>query len=124
MNGFYPSVDVKITADTLAQNLCKIIIYESSYILQFISTEFFFRGIFVIFLARWIGYKAILPMAVLYAVWHFGKPMPEVISSYFGGYILGVFTLKTKNLLIPILFHIGIAMLIEGLSFINKLLIL
>jgi membrane protease YdiL (CAAX protease family) len=121
---YYPSVDVKVVWDSMNQNVFKIIIYESSYILQFISTEFFFRGIFVIILAKWMGCRVIMPMAVLYAVWHFGKPVPEIMTSYFGGYILGIISLKTKSILIPILLHIGIAMFIEGFSIINKLFIL
>ena len=120
-SGFYPSFNGLSRHYDMHQTVIRLIAYEITYLLQFISTEFFFRGILVIVLSSMIGTRAILPMAVLYAVWHLGKPLPELISSYFGGYLLGIFAMYARDMKIPILLHIGIAVLIEGLSFLNKL---
>ncbi len=119
MNEFYPSIDDDIAGMGWLNNLIKIILYESSYIMQFISTEFFFRGIFVLILLRKLGPNVLLPMAVLYAVWHFGKPVPEIVSSYFGGYLLGIITMHTRNLWIPVLLHVGFALMIELFSYLT-----
>ena len=73
--------------------------------------------------AKWAGKEAILPMAIFYCTIHFGKPMGECISSYFGGIILGVVTYHTKTILGGFIVHVGIAWLMElGGYFGNELL--
>ncbi len=87
--------------------------YEIAYGWNFVYIEFFFRGLMVIGMARFLGNGAIVSMAVLYCFLHFGKPLPEAVSSIFGGYILGVFALKTKNIWGGVIIHIGIAWMME-----------
>lgn len=91
----------------------KIFYFELAYGLDFISIEMLFRGALVIGMVRVLGREAILPMAALYVFIHFGKPLGETISSFFGGYILGVHSYYKKNITGGIIIHVGIAYLME-----------
>lgn len=94
-----------------------IAIYEVAYLCDFLNTELFFRGFLVIGLSRMIGKNAVLPMAATYAVLHFGKPVGETISSVFGGYILGIIALYSRNIWGGVFIHGGIALLMEIFAF-------
>lgn len=96
------------------------LIYESAYIFDFLNTELFFRGFLVIGLSKLLGKNVVLPMAATYAVLHFGKPMGETISSVFGGYILGVIALYSRNIWGGVFIHGGIAFLMEVFSFLRQ----
>jgi hypothetical protein len=89
------------------------LLYEISYGLDFVSIELFFRGLLVLGLARWAGSKAILPMAAFYCTVHFGKPLGECISSFFGGLILGVLAFRTRSILGGLMVHLGLAWMME-----------
>ena len=89
------------------------LIYEFFYGLDFISVELMFRGALVIGMASVLGKDAVLPMAVTYVFIHFGKPAGETVSSFFGGYILGVIALRRQNIFGGIVIHIGMAYLME-----------
>ncbi len=89
------------------------LLYELSYGLDFLSIELFFRGMLVIGLARWAGPKAILPMAAFYCTVHFGKPLGECISSFFGGMVLGVLAFRTRSILGGLMVHLGLAWMME-----------
>jgi CAAX prenyl protease-like protein len=89
------------------------LIYEISYGLDFVSIELFFRGFLVIGFIRFAGINTILPMAAFYCTIHFGKPLAECISSYFGGIILGVLAYRTKSILGGLMVHLGLAWMME-----------
>ncbi|WEK34005.1 MAG: CPBP family intramembrane metalloprotease [Candidatus Pseudobacter hemicellulosilyticus] len=89
------------------------ILYEISYGIDFLTIETFFRGFLVLAFARYAGRSVILPMAAFYCAIHFGKPLFECISSYFGGMILGVVVYHTKNIWGGLIVHLGIAWLME-----------
>jgi hypothetical protein len=89
------------------------LIFETTYGIDFISVELLFRGALVIGLASVLGVETILPMAVTYVFIHFGKPAGETISSFFGGYILGVIALYRKNISAGIIIHVGLAYMME-----------
>ncbi|MBI3883628.1 MAG: CPBP family intramembrane metalloprotease [Sphingobacteriales bacterium] len=95
-------------------------LFELCYGLNFIMVEFLFRGFMVIALAETIGINAILPMATVYCVFHFGKPWGETISSFFGGTILGVVTYNSRSIYGGIMVHLGIAFMMELLAFLQK----
>ncbi|MBL7844603.1 MAG: CPBP family intramembrane metalloprotease [Cyclobacteriaceae bacterium] len=94
--------------------------YELAYAINFVSIEFFYRGFLILGLTAFLGRSSILPMACLYCSLHFGKPMPEAISSIFGGYILGVIAFETKSIWGGILVHVGIAWLMEVIAFMQS----
>lgn len=89
------------------------LLYELSYGSDFFSIELFFRGFLVLAFARFAGKEAILPMAIFYCTIHFGKPMGECISSYFGGLILGIVSYHTRTIVGGFMVHVGIAWLME-----------
>jgi hypothetical protein len=89
------------------------LLYELSYGLDFLSIELFFRGFLVIGLARWAGPKTILPMAAFYCTVHFGKPLGECVSSFFGGLALGVLAWRTRSILGGLMVHLGLAWMME-----------
>ena len=89
------------------------LLYELSYGLDFLGIELFFRGLLVIGLLRFVGQDAILPMAAFYCTIHFGKPLGECISSFFGGLILGVLAANTRTIVGGLIVHLGLAWLME-----------
>jgi hypothetical protein len=90
-----------------------MVVYEFFYLFDFINVELLFRGFLVVGMARLLGKDAILPMVSLYVIIHFGKPMGETISSFFGGYILGVLAFRLKNIWGGCILHVSLALMME-----------
>lgn len=103
--------------DPPASNL---LFYELIYGLDFVSIEYFFRGFLVIAFIRFVGPGAILPMATFYVFIHFGKPMFETISSFFGGSLLGILAFYSRSIWGGIVVHMGIAWLMELGAYLGK----
>jgi membrane protease YdiL (CAAX protease family) len=59
-------------------------------------------------------------MCVYYITIHFGKPLGETISSFFGGLLLGVIAYRTKSIYGGIIVHLGIAYLMELFAFLGR----
>ncbi len=93
-------------------------IYELCYGFDFISIEFFFRGFLILSLAKICGPHCIIPVACFYCTIHFGKPMGEAISSFWGGLLLGIISFNTRSIWGGLIVHLGIAWLMEAGSFI------
>ena len=89
------------------------LLHELSYGSDFISVELFFRGFLIMAFIKVAGKDAILPMACFYCTIHFGKPLGECISSYFGGLILGIIVYNTRSIIGGLMVHLGIAWLME-----------
>jgi hypothetical protein len=98
-----------------------VAIYEFAYGFDFVTVEYFFRGFLVIGMMSVLGRGAVLSMAVVYCMLHFGKPAGEAISSIFGGYILGVVAYETRSVWGGVIVHIGLAWLMEIVAFLQKL---
>jgi len=90
------------------------LLFELSYGSDFISIELFFRGFLILGFIKWAGKDAILPMACFYCTIHFGKPLGECISSYFGGILLGIVVYHTRSIFGGLMVHLGIAWLMEA----------
>jgi membrane protease YdiL (CAAX protease family) len=97
------------------------LLFELSYGSDFITIELFFRGFLILAFIKWAGKDAILPMACFYCTIHFGKPLAECISSYFGGIILGIVVYNTRSILGGLLVHLGIAWMMEAGGHIGNL---
>lgn len=97
-----------------------VAIYETAYGLDFITVEYLFRGFMVLALAKFLGRSAVITMAVVYCVLHFGKPAGEAMSSIFGGYLLGVVAYETKSVWGGIIVHMGIAWMMEIVAFVRS----
>jgi hypothetical protein len=89
------------------------LLYELSYGSDFVYTELFFRGFLVLAIIKIAGKDAILPMAGFYCAIHFGKPLAECISSYFGGTFLGIIVYNTRSIIGPLILHLALAWLME-----------
>ncbi len=89
------------------------LLFELSYGSDFVTIELFFRGFLVLAFIKWAGREAILPMACFYCTIHFGKPLAECISSYFGGIILGIVAYHTRSILGGLMVHLGVAWMME-----------
>lgn len=89
------------------------LLYELSYGSDFFTIELFFRGFLILAFAKWFGKDVILPMACFYCTIHFGKPLGECISSFFGGMILGIVIYHTRTIFGGLMVHLGIAWMME-----------
>ena len=96
------------------------LLFEISYGIDFITIELFFRGFLVLAFVRYAGQEAILPMAVFYCSIHFGKPLAECISSFFGGMILGIVVYRTRTIIGGLIVHLGIAWMMEAGGYIGN----
>ncbi len=92
----------------------KVVFFETAYALDFVSIEFLFRGALVVGLIKVLGKEAVLPMVAVYVFIHFGKPAGETVSSFFGGFILGIHAYYKKNIFGGIIIHVGIAFFMEA----------
>jgi len=89
-------------------------VYELVYGVDFAFVELFFRGFLVIGMARWLGSGAVMPMVAMYAVAHVGKPLPEVLGSIVGGYVLGMMAVQSRSIAGGIVLHLGMAWSMEA----------
>jgi len=114
----YPKARFIATLDLPSKKL-HYIIYELCYGFDFVSIEFFFRGFLILSLLRICGPHCIIPVACFYCTIHFGKPMGEAISSFWGGLLLGIISYNTQSIWGGLIVHLGIAWLMEAGSWIG-----
>jgi uncharacterized membrane protein YhaH (DUF805 family) len=98
------------------------LLFELSYGSDFFSVEIFFRGFLIIGFIKWVGKDAILPMACFYCTIHFGKPLGECISSYFGGLLLGIVAYNARSIYGGLMVHLGIAWMMEIGGYVGNIL--
>ena len=101
-----------------SDDISRFLLFELAYGLDFLSIEFFFRGFLIIAFIRYAGMRAIIPAACFYCCIHLGKPMPEAVSSFFGGLLLGIISYHTRSIWGGLLIHVGIAWLMEITAYI------
>jgi hypothetical protein len=85
------------------------VLWEFLYAAQFVSLEFFFRGVIVHGLRDAMGYAAILVPIMPYCMIHFGKPLPEALASIIAGLVLGTLSLKTRSIWGGAVLHVSAA---------------
>ena len=105
----------------LPQKKLNYLIYELCYGFDFVSIEFFFRGFLILSLVKICGPHCIVPVACFYCTIHFGKPMGEAISSFWGGLLLGIVSYNTQSIWGGLIVHLGIAWLMEAGSWLGWL---
>lgn len=109
----YPKLKTITAYNNAALTVWHKLLFELSYGSDFITIELFFRGFLILAFIKWAGKDAILPMACFYCTIHFGKPLAECISSYFGGMLLGIVVYNTRSIYGGLMVHLGIAWLME-----------
>jgi hypothetical protein len=97
-----------------------LLTFEITYLSSFLFVEFFFRGFLIVGLDKYLRADVVLPMAATYAVFHFGKPLGETISSIFGGYLLGIFALKGRNIWGGVFIHMGVAFFMDLFAYLQR----
>ena len=112
----YPRVQELSRYAGSAISWAEVLFFEVCYLVDFLSIEFFFRGLLVAVLSRTLGTKVLLPVAFFYFSIHLGKPMPEAIGSFFGALVLGSVALQTQSVWGGWIVHAGIALLMELMS--------
>lgn len=90
-------------------SLVEMLVWWVLYGSTFVALEFFFRGFLVTAGFQFIGWWAIPAMAAPYCLLHLDKPLPEMITSLFGGLLLGVVALRTRSILAGVLSHVTLA---------------
>jgi hypothetical protein len=114
----YPKASkVNFITEHISQPWITALFFEISYAFDFLIAEVFFRGFLVLAFLRFAGPAAILPMASFYCAIHFGKPMAECISSFFGAIMLGIISYRTGSVLGGLLLHLGIGLMMELTGF-------
>ena len=116
--GFFTNVSLKLNSLISCQpkgwlDKWRYLVFELCYGVDFIGIEVFFRGLLILGLKRICGLRCIIPAACFYCVIHFGKPMGEAVSSFFGGTLLGIVAYNTESILGGLLVHLGIAWMME-----------
>jgi membrane protease YdiL (CAAX protease family) len=118
----YPVFDMsKVEGIPLHEYWLPVFTFEVVYLFDFINIELLFRGIMIYTLYQYMGIECVLAVSTLYCTFHFGKPMAETISSFIGGTILGVFSLRTQSLYGGIMIHAGIALMMDTSSLFQKI---
>jgi len=84
------------------------------YSASFVALEFFYRGFMVTVGFGLVGWWAIPAMAAPYCLLHLDKPLPEMVTSLFGGLLLGVVALRTRSILAGVLAHVTLAVGTDG----------
>lgn len=97
------------------------LLYEISYGIDFVTIELFFRGFLIFGFVRYAGVAVLLPMATFYCSIHFGKPLFECISSFFGGLLLGMIAHKTQSIVGGLAVHLGVAWMMEAGGYLGNL---
>lgn len=98
-----------------------MLLYESVYGANFLNVELFFRGFLVIGFARVLGGHAVLAMVGSYVFLHFGKPLPEAISSAFGGYLIGILAFYSNRIWGGVVLHVALAWSMEFFAWLQRL---
>ncbi len=102
------------------RSLSELIIWESFYIAQFFSLEYFFRGFMIQPLRREMGSSVIFAMMIPYVMIHIGKPMIECFAAIIAGVVLGTLALRTRSIWSGILIHVSVALSMDLLSIWQK----
>jgi membrane protease YdiL (CAAX protease family) len=102
------------------RSLGEFIIWESFYVAQFFSLEFFFRGFMIQPLRREMGSSVIFAMMIPYVMIHIGKPMIECFAAIIAGIVLGTLALRTRSIWSGFLIHVSVALSMDLLSIWQK----
>lgn len=94
--------------------------WELLYVFQFFALEFFFRGFMVQGLKPQFGIYSVFVMMIPYCMIHFGKPLPECVSSIFAGVFLGLMSYKTGSVWLGAMLHVVVAVSMDFLSLWHK----
>lgn len=87
-----------------------LLTWWAMYAATFVALEFFYRGFMVSAGFRILQWWAVPAMAAPYCLLHLDKPVPEMVTSLFGGLVLGVVAVRTRSILAGVLAHVTLAL--------------
>lgn len=91
-------------------------VWEAAYALQFVAREFFFRGLLVLGVGRYLGRYSVWVAVVPYTMLHSHKPPLEAFAAIVAGIILGEAARRTGSILGGVLVHVSVALGMDGLA--------
>ncbi|MFN7015999.1 MAG: type II CAAX prenyl endopeptidase Rce1 family protein [Fimbriimonadales bacterium] len=89
--------------------------FQLAYGYYLFCWEFFFRGFLTFGLYRWIGWWGIGLQAGAFTLLHYGKPLLEVMGSFFAAPVLSWVALRTRSFLPCFWVHWAVHMTLEGM---------
>jgi hypothetical protein len=92
------------------------LVFEGAYCLQFLSVEYFFRGVIVLGLKPLLGRASILVMLAPYCMIHFHKPMLEAYGAIGAGLVLGHLAWRTGTVVYGWFLHYAVALSMDLLA--------
>jgi membrane protease YdiL (CAAX protease family) len=90
--------------------LIGLLTWWAMYAATFVALEFFYRGFMVTVGFGILRWWAVPAMAAPYCLLHLDKPLPEMVTSLFGGLVLGVVAVRTGSILAGVLAHVSLAL--------------
>jgi len=96
------------------------LLWEALYGVQFVALEIFFRGFMLHPLKRSLGTHAIFAAALPYCMFHYNKPIAEVLGAAVAGIVLGTLSLRTRSIWCGAMIHISVAVTMDSLSLFHK----
>ena len=108
---YYPFTKFALTSPT------HFLFYEVCYFLYFIGWEYFFHSFLLFPLEDKFGKAGAILVGLLPFVYlHIGKPVPEVIGSFFAGLFLSVLALETRSFWYGMLLHGLVAVMMDVIA--------
>lgn len=98
----------------------EFLVWELTYAVQFMSLEFFFRGVLLHGIKHRFGIYSVLLSVIPYCMIHFGKPMPETLGAVFAGIALGVLSLYTRSIWLGVAIHVSVAIAMDVFALIAR----
>jgi membrane protease YdiL (CAAX protease family) len=81
----------------------------------YLAEEFFFRGFLFWGLWRNIKYDSFWLTSFIFALFHIGKPPPEIVYAFLAGLVLAYLGFRAKSFLPPALVHFALAVVLNTL---------
>ncbi|MDV6237666.1 CPBP family intramembrane glutamic endopeptidase [Leptospira ellisii] len=106
---FYPRAPLSSQQLLYQANWLTTLSFEFVYLSTFYFTEFFFRKFAIRYLSAAGKYHSVGMAALVYGIAHFEKPHGEVLSSFFGGLVMGALSLRTRSIRGGLYAHVALA---------------
>lgn len=87
--------------------------FHAAYGVKWLAWEFFFRGFMLYGFKRHVGAAAVLVSTIPFVMAHLGKPLLEVVASFFFGLLLCWITLRGRSIWPGVGLHWGVSFFLE-----------
>lgn len=87
------------------RSLPALLYHELTYMFYLWCWELFFRGVLTSICWRWLGWVGLTLQALIFALLHVGKPVPEVFGSFIAGMVLAVIAVRARSFIPAFVCH-------------------